>query len=93
MWGGFDRKPEQWRFIFSAWVAMSYAFQGFGALWMVWGLGLTIWVFSNHDTSRMTPGAMVFLGLVLLVPSAIMFFGAWRFRRWIKGQLVSLHLT
>ena len=87
---GFERTPAQWRFIFSAWTFMSYVWQCFGVIWIVWGLALTAWTFTTQDTSRMSPGLIVILALVLIVPSAIVFFGAWRFRRWTKRQLAAL---
>ena len=90
---GFDRTRDQWRFIYSAWAAMSYAWQAFGILWITWGTGLTVWMFATQDTSRVTVGAMVILGLALVLPSAAMFFGGLRFRRWSRGRLAALSST
>ena len=69
---------------------MPYCWQAFGVIWIVWGLGLTVWIFSTRDTSRVTAGAFVVLALCLVLPFVAMFFGAQYFHRWTRQRLTML---
>jgi hypothetical protein len=84
------RTARDWKFIYKSWVSQSYLWQGFGVLWLIWGGGLTGWMFATQDTSKMTGWGIAILVLATVVPSSGLVFGAWRFRRWaLKRQALS----
>lgn len=81
-----DLSGRDWAFIYRSWARWSYGIQIFGVLWIVWGLGLTFWVFARPDARATAPGPLMILAAVLIVPFAIMFFGGLRFRRWVRKR-------
>ena len=74
------------RLIYKSWTWQSYLWQGGGVLWLLWGSGLTVWTFTTHDSSKLTGLMIAVLVLVLIVPSAGMFFGAWWVRHWVRER-------
>ena len=85
--------PQKWAFIYRAWIMFTFAAQAYGVLWIVLGLSLTVWALGTQDTSRMNGAGFAFLVAVMIVPSASIFLGAWRFRRWSRMKLAALNLT
>lgn len=84
--------PQRWAFIYRAWTLWSYAVQAFGIIWILWGGGLTIWALGTQDLSRLTALSVLVLIGALVVPSTIMYFGAARFRAWVRKRSATLQV-
>ncbi|MDR3411340.1 MAG: hypothetical protein P4L87_10435 [Formivibrio sp.] len=93
-WDRFARRltpdPRNLAYIYDGWLGWSYCAQGFGILWIAWGLGLTVWTVATQGTPKFPLMFMLVIGPVLTVPSAVMFFGAARFRAWVRGRVADL---
>ena len=83
---------KQWDFVYRAWTLRLYGAQVFGVIWILWGGGLTVWLLSTQDLSKLTALAMLILFGVLGVPSAIMFFGGGRLRAWVRKRSAALQM-
>jgi hypothetical protein len=85
-------ESARWIYIYRAQTLWSYGIQVFAVIWVLWGGGLTIWMLTTQDLSRLSAPAFLVLAGVLIVPSAVMFFGGRHIRTRVKERAANLQL-